>query len=132
MYSFLVCAKFQPISASFTPVRWEVGISFLLSAEISQTHKKRIRKTLGQFIAIYFSLFSRNSGLYFKLVLIYGTPLPRCPRYISQRQPRIPGGGGARGTRRERKGHCVTYFERRRHELSLLSRWVSIHMFDFV
>ena len=71
MYSFLVCAKFQPISASFTPVRWEVGISFLLSAEISQTHKKRIRKTLGQFIAIYFSLFSRNSGPYFKLVLIY-------------------------------------------------------------
>ena len=28
--SFLVCAKFQPISASFTPVQWEVGIFFTI------------------------------------------------------------------------------------------------------
>ena len=36
--------------------------------------KKRMHKTPGEFISIYFSLFSRNSGPYFNLVLIAYQP----------------------------------------------------------
>ena len=72
VYSFLcVSAKFQPISASF----------------FTFPSHQRIHKTSGQFISVYFSLFSCNLDPYVILVVpykpLYDTPLPGLPVMIS-------------------------------------------------